>query len=286
MPLEYRMLLEEEIPKALFEIPEPPKALWIAGSLPPPESIFISFVGSRKHTPYGAEATRTLISGLSGYPIVIVSGLALGIDCIAHRAALESNLTTIAIPGSGLDPKVLYPRTHVGLAEEIVEYGGALISEFDPLFSATPWSFPQRNRIMAGLSRAVVVVEAEIPSGTLITSRLATEYNKEVMTIPGSIFSPQSAGPHMLLSLGATPIRSASDILNAVGIEPRQNKIGVNLDDLSPDEKIIYSLIDAPMERDDLFRKSKLPFHQFNAALSMLELRGAILETFGEIQRR
>jgi DNA processing protein len=286
MSLQLRKLPQGEFPQGLLEIPQPPGELWLAGKLPSPDCIPICFVGSRKHTPYGAEATQSLIEGLRGYNVVIVSGLALGIDSIAHRAALDSDLPTIGVPGSGLNPKVLYPRSHVALAEEIVESGGALLSEFDPMFTATQWSFPQRNRIMAGLSKAIVVVEAEVPSGTLITSRLATEYNKDVLTVPGSIFSSQSAGPHLLLTLGATPIRTSEDILKAVGIEPQEESKEIDTAEFSPDEQVVYSVLNTAKERDELLRETKLPFHRFNAALSMLELRGVIKEMMGEIQRR
>src|SRR3989344_5297892 len=162
MNWEIKKLTSGNFPPQLLEIPQPPKELFI--------------VGSRKYTTYGKEACEKLIEGLRGYPIVIVSGLALGIDSIAHKKALDVGLTTIAFPGSGLDPKVLYPATNAHLAERIVEAGGAVISEFEPDFRATPWSFPQRNRLMAGISDAVLVIEAEQKSGTLITSRLATEY--------------------------------------------------------------------------------------------------------------
>ena len=285
MSLISRELLRREFPPSLLEIPEPPEKLWVSGNLPDESFIRICFVGSRKHTTYGSEACKALISGLRGHPIAIVSGLALGIDAIAHRAALDAKLPTIAVPGSGLGEKVLYPRSHLGLAEEIVHCGGALLSEFEPNFTGAPWSFPQRNRIMAGLSRAVVVIEAEVPSGTLITSRLATDYNKDVLTVPGSIFSPQSAGPHLLLTLGATPIRTSFDILQAVGIASDESKTSFSLEDLSEDEKVLFDALKIPLERDELIRISKLPNQRFNAALTLLELRGAVHQTLGEISR-
>ena len=214
-----------EFPELLKEITDPPKQLFIRGTFPnEKENKFLCVVGSRKYTPYGKEACRKIIEGLAGYPIVIVSGLAIGIDSVAHKTALEVGLKTIAVPGSGLDDSVLYPSMNKILAKNILEKNGALISEFEPTFKATPWSFPQRNRIMAGMSNAVLVIEAEKISGTLITSRLATEYNRDVLTIPGSIFSKNSEGPHMLLRTGATPITCAGDVLIALNIESEQNK--------------------------------------------------------------
>ena len=192
--------------------------------MPKGDAKFLCVVGSRKYTDYGKEACQKLIAGLRGHNIVIVSGLALGIDGIAHRAALDAGLTTIAIPGSGLNPSVLYPSSNRQLAEKIIESGGALISEFEPMFKATTYSFPQRNRIMAGISHATLIIEAEIKSGTLITSRLATEYNRDVATVPGSIFSKTSEGPNMLLRLGATPVSSSAHILETLGFKIEEDK--------------------------------------------------------------
>src|SRR3989338_8094698 len=201
-----RALKPEEYPKLLKEINDPPEQLRYEGELPREGNKLLAIVGSRKFTTYGREVCESLIAGLSGAPVTIVSGLALGIDSIAHRAALRADLQTIAIPGSGLDRKVLHPHSHVNLAEEIIENGGGLISEYDDLMPAGVWAFPRRNRIMAGLCHATLVIEAERKSGTLITSRLATEYNREVGAVPGSIHSPSSEGPHMLIRLGAALI--------------------------------------------------------------------------------
>ena len=188
---------KNEFPAAfspLLEIPEPPEKLYYRGALPDDDTVLLAVVGSRKYSHYGKEACEQVVKGLRGYDITIVSGLALGIDSIAHRSALDAGLKTIAVPGSGLDDDALYPREHLQLAREIVEKGGALVSEYEPDFKATTWSFPRRNRIMAGLSKAVLVVEAERPSGTLITARLALDYGRDVFAVPGSIFSETSRG--------------------------------------------------------------------------------------------
>lgn len=279
-----RELTETEFPPQLREIPQPPKKLFCAGILPPKEHKILAIVGSRKYSAYGKEVCEKLISELKGSPISIVSGLALGIDSITHREALKNNLHTIAIPGSGLNPKVLYPSSHIRLAEEIVASGGALISEFENDFKATTWSFPQRNRIMAGLSDAVLVIEAEQKSGTLITSRLATEYNKIVLTVPGSIFSKNSEGPHMLIRLGATPITSGKDILQELGfsLEETENQ-EKDYSDLSTEEKRIVELLHDPLSRDDIIRLSELPTHTINAILTAMELKGILTESMGEI---
>ena len=211
-----------EFPPQLLEIPEPPKELWVAGALPSPETVLLTVVGSRKYTSYGKEACEEIISGLRGYDIAVVSGLALGIDTIAHESAMRAGLKTVSVPGSGLDPSMLYPRANLQLAKRILESGGALLSEFAPDFRPTDWSFPQRNRIMAGLAKATLLIEAGEKSGTLITARLAADYNRDVLVVPGSIFSKTSMGVHQFLKLGATPVTSAADILDACEDEPRR----------------------------------------------------------------
>jgi len=285
MTYSIRELKEHEFPSHLKEIPQAPKKLFCAGILPDRDHKFLSVVGSRKYTSYGKEVCEKLISELRGYPISIVSGLALGIDSIAHKEALANNLHTIAIPGSGLDPKALYPSSHLRLAEEIVSSGGALISEFENDFKATQWSFPQRNRIMAGISHGTLVIEAGEKSGTLITSRLATEYNRTVFAVPGSIFSKNSLGPHMLIRLGATPTTSGKDILEGLGfnVEEKQNQ-EKSYGELSLEENMIIELLHEPLPRDDIIRASGLPTHHINSLLTAMEIKGVIIESMGEIR--
>ena len=198
----YTIISKEKIPALLKEIPKPPKKLYVRGTLPSLELKWLAVVGSRACSTYGRQVVRHLISALTGYPIVIVSGLAYGIDAEAHKAALDAGLLTVAIPGSGVDDRVLYPRAHVNLAKEILKAGGALVSEFEPLQKAADYTFPQRNRIMAGISHATLVIEAKEKSGSLITARLATDYNRELLVVPGSIFSEESKGTHQFLKLG------------------------------------------------------------------------------------
>jgi DNA processing protein len=280
-----REINKQQFPKRLLEIPDCPKKLFIKGEFPPEEHKFLAVVGSRKYSDYGKFATEKIIEGLKGYPIVIISGLALGIDSIAHRAALSAGLKTIAVPGSGLDPKVLYPASHQQLAEKIISSHGALISEFEPMFKATPYSFPQRNRIMAGLSDAVLVIEAELKSGTLITSKYATEYNRDVYTIPGSIFSPTSAGPHMLLRLGATPITKSEDVLDALGLKiDAQENVERNYDDCSPIEMKILAQLNNPRTKDELAEMLEININELNSMLTLLEIKGLIGERLGKLE--
>jgi len=282
---EIRILKGDKIPEMLQEISDTPEKLYFQGNLPNHETKILCVVGSRKYTQYGKDACEKLISGLRGHDITIVSGLALGIDAIAHKAALDAGLKTIAVPGSGLDESVLYPSTHKNLALKILENGGALISEFEPKFHATPYSFPQRNRIMAGLSHAVLVIEAEIKSGTLITSKFATEYNRDVLTVPGSIFSKNSDGPNMLIRLGATPVRNSEDILEALGFEINEEPKNLELkySDCSPEEMLIVKILTEPKTKDDLIREIKMPASKVCTIISTMEIKGLIKESLGEI---
>ncbi|PIQ66797.1 MAG: DNA-protecting protein DprA [Candidatus Zambryskibacteria bacterium CG11_big_fil_rev_8_21_14_0_20_40_24] len=282
MSYSIRKLKYSEFPPLLKEIPDPPKELFCAGTLPAQDNKLLSVVGSRKVSGYGRDVCEKLILEIAQYPISIVSGLALGVDSIAHKAALKNKMHAIAIPGSGLDPSVLYPRSHLRLAEEVVESGGTLLSEFEPEFKATIWSFPKRNRIMAGISHATLIIEAEKKSGTLITSRLALDYNREVIAVPGSIFSPGSEGPNELLRLGAQPARSGDDILRALGIEAEE-KSAIKYDSLSENEKIIIELLKEPRDRDDIIREIGLPASQVNMILSAMEIKGYIKESMGEM---
>ncbi len=284
--MEIKKLSKEKFPKALLEIPQPPKDLWVIGEMPSPDLIYLCVVGSRKFTSYGREACEKIITGLKGYPIVIVSGLAMGIDAIAHKKALSVGLKVLVFPGSGLSTEAMYPKTNAKLAEEIVKNGGCLISEFEPDFKATLWGFPMRNRLMAGISKAVLIIEAEERSGTLITARLTTEYNRDLLVVPGSIFSPNSKGVNKLLHQGATPVTCAEDVLEALGFElPKDAEKQAKLFwDLLPEEKKVVDLLREPMPRDDLIRAMEMPTPTANALLSVMEIKGLIKEELGEIR--
>lgn len=281
-----RELSPEEFPPFLRELPDPPKRLFAEGMLPSKRSKILTVVGSRKHSDYGRQAAESLIDGLRGHDVVIVSGLALGLDAVAHRAAMRAGLQTIAVPGSGLDKRVLYPRSHARLAEEILARGGGLLSEFEPTTPAAPWTFPQRNRVMAGMAHAVLVVEAELRSGTLITARLAADYSKDVLAVPGPIFSRTSDGPHMLMRLGATPVRTSADVLDALGIAdargPAETKAAPG--GLSQDEKKVYEILREPMSRDLLIQRLGMGTTNANILLSAMELKGLIAESLGEVR--
>ncbi len=274
--MQIRDLEKNDFPPLLNEINDPPKSLRIVGELPKTEK-YLAVVGSRKYSEYGKAVCEKLIEGLAGYSITIVSGLALGMDSIGHRSAIKAGLPTIAIPGSGLSEKVLYPSTHVNLAKEIVENGGCLISEFPDDYKPHPYDFPKRNRIVAGMSHATLIIEAELQSGTLITSKLATEYNRDVMTVPNSIFSKTSEGPHMLLRLGATPITQSQDIISALGLTPHENLFEKrSYTNCSSDEHEVISLLQEPLSRDEIIRRLDKPVYVTQTILATMERKGLI----------
>jgi len=281
-----REFVREEWPTQLSEIPQPPEKLWIRGSLPPAGTKFLTVVGSRAMTPYGREACEKLITGLAGYPISIVSGLALGVDTCAHKAALAAGLHTIAIPGSGLDDAFLYPRSNLGLSGDILKAGGALVSEHEPRYTARAYDFPSRNRLMVGLADAVLVIEAGNKSGTLITARLASEYNRDLLCIPHRIGDPHAFGPHLFIRLGAALVTEPLHILEVLGVPPRDGATtGAAPRDLEDVELVIWNMLDEPKTRDEILRGSRAAAGETLTALVALELRGLIKEEFGAWHR-
>lgn len=277
-----------DFPPILREIPDPPKRLYLRGEWPSFDKKWLAVVGARAMSTYGKQVVHHLIEGLAGYPVVIVSGLAYGVDAEAHKTALKVGLTTVGVPGSGLDWNVLYPKANVNLAREIVEKGGALLSEEKPDARSMEYMFPKRNRIMAGLAHAVLVVEAREKSGSLITAKLTTEYNRELLVVPGSIFSEESMGTHQFLRLGATAVTSAEDILVSLGIAKREGPASWSQmrDDLSDVEKRVFEILHAPVSRDELIALLELPITDANVLLSTMEIKGLIVEELGVVRIR
>ncbi len=281
MDQKIKELKPKYFPYLLNEIDDPPDRLYLKGELPSKDLTFLCVVGSRKISDYGKRACSKIIEDLSGLPIVIVSGLALGIDAKAHESAIKVGLKTVAVPGSGLDPSVIYPKSHLNLSEKIVRSGGALLSEFEPNFEATKWSFPKRNRIMAGISHGVLVIEAQKKSGSLITAKLGLEYNREIMAVPGSIFSSLSSGTNYLIQQGAYAINNAKDIQDIFGI--KKNKDPKTELMLSDEEKKILKFIISPINKNELIKKSKMDVSKVNTLISSLEIKGAVYESGGNI---
>lgn len=269
-----------EHPPLLREIPQPPKELYVRGNLPPQGARCLAVVGSRNYTNYGKQVIEYLIGGLRGYPVSIISGLALGTDTLAHESALHAGLHTISVPGSGIDDSVIYPRRNQTLARRILESGGGLLSEFEPTFRATLWSFPQRNRIMAGLAHAVLLIEASEKSGTLITARLTAEYNRELLVVPGNIFSENSKGVHQFLKLGATPVTTPEDILIALNIEEK-SETPTSPQLFTEEELSILALLKEPKDHDTIIRLIPSPPQETLTLLMKMELNGLITEQNG-----
>jgi len=269
-----------EYPAVLREIPFPPKkiSVWSKNGGLPKTKHYLSIVGTRRNSAYGEEILRKIIAGLARHDFTIVSGMATGIDTIAHKSALENKIQTVAVLGSGISPAALYPKQNLRMAEEIVSSGGAVISEYDYDMKATLWSFPQRNRIISGLSRATLVVEAPEKSGSMITARFALDQNRDILAIPNSVFSQNAYGTHKLIKQGAALIESAEDVLRAYGIEVENAQLGgltAKLD-LSPEENKILEILIDPADIDTLIRKSKMASHTAQAIIGLLEIRGII----------
>ena len=281
-----RKIGSKDLPPLLREIPQPPKALYLRGTLPLPELKHLCVVGSRNSSLYGRRQTASLIAGLAKYPLVIVSGLALGIDSEAHRAALDVGLPTVAVLPSSLDDASLYPSTNKPLAKRILVQGGALVSEHGGPHKAMIHNFPERNRIMAGLSHATLLIEAGEKSGTLITARLALDYNREVMAIPHELGRETGAGVNRMLREGATLVRSADDIAAALGFAlPEYPQQGILPADLTESERRIVEALPGALQRDELIERAALSAQDASVALSSLLIRGLIAERLGKIER-
>lgn len=258
-----------EYPKLLKEISNPPKILYVDGKLD--NSPAVAIVGTRKPTPYGIETARFFARELAARGIVIVSGLAFGIDKTSHEACLDAGGRTIAVLASGVDR--ITPTSHERLGKRIAGQG-ALVSEFPPGTDPLPEMFPQRNRIISGLSLGAIVIEAPEKSGALITARFAAEQNREVFVVPGSIFSPNYKGSHGLIQEGAKLITSADDILEELAMEPLiKNRV---LDESLPStaKKILESLKEKDgITLDEIARSLGTPINEINAHLTTLEMK-------------
>ncbi len=278
-----RLLTLHDIPEKIFYRGKLPEITFDEYGRANPR--ILTVVGSRKYTEYGKHVTEKLISSLTRKNILILSGLAYGIDSISHKTALTSSLLTIAVPGSGIDDCSIYPSSHVNLAHEITENGGAVISELEPETKAAKWTFPARNRIMSALSDAVLIIEAEEKSGTLITARQSLELGKDIGAVPGNIFSPSSKGTNSLIQEGACSITSIEDLLDLLHLPRDEKAREETTTHLSKDEQTILNLLTETREKDNLMISSGLSFDRFITAFSSLEINDYIEETFGEVRR-
>jgi DNA processing protein len=270
---------EDEYPELLKEIFYPPFVLFYKGELAVNGRKTLAVVGARKCTYYGQQAIGKLIPALVENKIIIISGLALGIDSLAQIETVKCGGRTIAVLGTGIDKQSLYPAQNFRLSEEIVATGGAVISEFTPGTPPLKQNFPQRNRIIAGIAKATLVIEANQKSGSLITARFALEEGREVMAVPGNIFSAASEGPNNLIKSGAKPIFTADDILESFGVfaEKIVEKNSKDLSQFNIDErKILENLSCEPIMLDELARLTKLDMKIINSTLTILEIKKAV----------
>jgi DNA processing protein len=268
---------DKDYPSHLKEIHNPPKQLYIKGEIKNQDKVAIAIVGTRKYSAYGKQVTLDITSKLAKLGITIVSGLARGIDTFAHKAALEAGGRTIAVLGSGMDQKSFSPSCNYALGEEIVK-NGAVVTEYPEGTIGAIYTFPERNRIVSGLSLGVLVVEAPEKSGALITANLALEQNKEVFAIPGNIYDENSQGTHKLIKQGAKLVACVEDILEELNLthllsEPPKIKTKPE----NKEEEIILSILSLqPTHIDDVVKISKLPTSAVNSTLTILEIKGTI----------
>ena len=272
---------DSDYPSLLKEIYDLPPVLFVRGELVPDDSRSVAVVGTRKPTAYGREVAHRLTYDLAHSGVTIVSGLARGIDAVAHRAALDAGQRTLAVLGSGLD--VMYPREHAKLAEEISE-NGALISEHALGVRPDAQNFPRRNRIMGGMTLGTLVVEAGESSGALITARLALEQNREVFSVPGNIFSPSSRGANSLIRDSAAKlVIDAKDVLeelNLSSVERQLEMVALFPEDESEATVLGYVTFD-PIHIDEIIRGSGMAISTVSSVLAMMELKGLVKQVGG-----
>jgi DNA processing protein len=273
---------ERGYPRLLAQIPDPPGRLWVRGeaSLDVLERPAVAIVGARACSGYGRTVARSMATECGTAGAVVVSGMARGIDGEAHRGALAAGGITIAVLGCGIDRD--YPAAHAELSRAIVSAGGLVVSEYEPGIEPAPWRFPARNRIIAGLARATVVVEARERSGALITADFALEDGREVLAVPGEITSSLSNGTNALLRLGATPATCAADVLESLGLEQQRLVPSVPNDPAA--EQVLVALATGAGTADELSRSTGLGASELAAALALLELAGAVVVDEGMVR--
>lgn len=278
-PIQKIILNDRAYPKLLKEIYDPPQELYFLGDLRPEENYPLAVVGTRKISNYGKQVTIDLVRNLAKSGLTIISGLALGVDGLAHQTCLDVGGRTIAVLGSGLNQ--IYPPAHKKLSERIIESGGAVISEYPPDTQPAKWTFPMRNRIIAGMALGVLVIEAPETSGALITARCALDLGREVFAVPGSIYNQNSLGTNQLIKLGAKAVTKADDILDALNLEltvDQQREIKP----ASKEEKIILEILSKdPTHIDEIIKTSKLEAPIVSSTLVMMEIYGKVKHVGG-----
>ena len=269
-----------EYPQRLKRIDSPPPVLYVRGRLQDGDDWAVAVVGTRKMSAYGRRVAEDVAAVLARHGVTVVSGLARGVDATAHRAALRGGGRTLAVLGSGVD--VIYPPEHRRLAAEIANQG-ALLSEFPPGSKPEAGNFPQRNRIIAGLSLAVVVVEAGRKSGALITASFAADQGRDVFAVPGNIYAGGCEGTNWLLSQGAAPLTRPEDVLDALDVTllTRQREARRTLPEDTTERRLLDLLGEEPLHLDEISARSGLPVAQVTATLTLMELKGLVRQVGG-----
>lgn len=270
-----------EYPERLKHIAEPPRQLYCRGDISLLKSECFAVVGTRMITNYGKEAVQRLVPGLARY-FTIVSGLALGVDAAAHKVTLEAGGKTIAVLGSGVD--YITPESNDRLGLDILKRGGLIVSEHEGRKPAGKHSFPERNRIISGLSRGVLIIEADEKSGSLITARLATEQNRDVFAVPGSIFSPKSIGPNKLIQCGAKTVTAVADIIQDYSMLDLNLPVSTD----NPTEAAILAILETngPLTTDAIIERAERAAPEITAALTMMEVKGLVRQMAGGLFRK
>jgi DNA processing protein len=270
-----------EYPRYLKEIPNPPPLLYINGDLKEIDQWAVAVVGTRRFTTYGRQITQELVSGLVRSEVTIVSGLARGIDAVAHKTALDMGGRTIAVLGSGLD--IIYPPENRALAARIMEGNGALMSVYALGVKPDAKNFPPRNRVISGLSLGVVVVEAGERSGASITAGFALEQGRDVFAVPGNVNSPASAGTNRLIQQGAKLVTSVGDILEELNLTmiPEQTAVQLMLPESAEEALIISHLSHQPTHIDELTQMSEMSSAEISSTLTLMELKGMVHQVGG-----
>jgi len=267
---------DENYPKLLKGIKNAPEVIYYRGEMKSDENCF-AVVGTRRFSPYGKQVALEMAGDLAEAGLIIVSGLAPGIDTFAHTATVERRKRTIAVLGTGVDEKSIYPQSNLKLAQKILETGGALISEYPPDQRGTQFTFPQRNRIISGLSLGILVVEAKQKSGALITAHYAFEQNRKVFAIPGPIHSLNSKGCHYLIKRGAKLVESANDILKDLNLPAGRQVYQKGIIGETLEENLILNVLkEEVLDIDKIIEKTKLSAAKVASTLAILEIKGKV----------
>jgi DNA processing protein len=270
------VIKDKNYPKLLKEIKDAPETLYYLGEMKSEENCF-AIVGTRMASSYGMQVALEMAGDLAEAGLTIVSGLAPGIDTFCHQAVVERKKRTIAVLGTGLDEKSIYPKSNLKLAKKILETGGCLISEYPPGTRGTQFTFPQRNRIISGLSLGVLVIEAKQKSGALITAEWAKKQGRKVFAIPGPIYSLNSRGPHYLIKTGAKLVENANDILKELNLPYSTPGVEYSIIGENEEENLILDVLkEGALDIDKIIERTKLSASKVASTIAILEIKGKV----------